>query len=80
MNPPVSIPSMKGHRAAVPMGPRKTWAAVLNTEDLVIEQDPHRATAMAYIDGMRFMSSILPWRSCGPSWEGADGVGCQRGR
>jgi hypothetical protein len=23
------------------------------------------------VDGFRFMSSVLPWRSCGPSWAGS---------
>ena len=70
VHPKVVIPSMKGHRTADLMGRGKTWAAVFSSEDPVIEHDPHRATAMAYIDGIRFMSSVLPWRSCGPSWEG----------
>jgi hypothetical protein len=26
---------------------------------------------MAHCDGLRFMSSVLPWRSCGAAWEGA---------
>lgn len=32
--------------------------------------DPHLATACAVVGGIRFVSSVLPWRSCGASWPG----------
>lgn len=70
VHPEVAIPGMKGHRTADLMNPRKTWAAIFSTDDTAIEPDPHRATVMACIDGFRVMSSVLPWRSCGLSWEG----------
>jgi hypothetical protein len=66
-----SIPGMQVHRTAELMGPRKTWAAIFSTSDLEPQPDPHRATALAHVDGLRLMSSVLPWRSCGPSWPGS---------
>jgi endonuclease/exonuclease/phosphatase family metal-dependent hydrolase len=66
----VAIPGMKGHRTNALMSPPKAWAAIFSKGDATIDPDPHRATAVARIDGFRFMSSVLPWRSCGPSWEG----------
>jgi hypothetical protein len=66
-----SIPDMQIHRTAELMGPRKTWAAILSTAAADPQPDPHRATALAHIDGHRFMSSVLPWRTCGPSWPGS---------
>jgi hypothetical protein len=67
----ISIPGMQVHRTAELMGPRKTWAAIFSTADVDPKPDPHRATALAHIDGHRFMSSVLPWRTCGPSWPGS---------
>jgi hypothetical protein len=67
----ISIPGMQVHRTAELMGPRKTWAAIFSTADVDPQPDPHRATALAHIDGNRFMSSVLPWRTCGPSWPGS---------
>ena len=67
----VAIPGMQGHRTADFMDPGRSWAAILSTLDATLQPDPHPATAMVDIEGFRFMSSVLPWRSCGPSWEGA---------
>jgi hypothetical protein len=65
------ISGMQVHRTAELMGPRKTWAAIFSTADVDPQPDPHRATALVHIDGHRFMSSVLPWRTCGPSWPGS---------
>ena len=65
-----SIPGMAAHRTTQAMGPRKTWAGIFSRADTISEPDPHPATAMALCDGLRLMSSVLPWRSCGASWEG----------
>lgn len=67
-----SIPGMQVHRTAELMGPHKSWAAIFSIADATAAPDPHRATATAHIDGFRFMSSVLPWRTCGPSWPGAN--------
>lgn len=66
-----SIPGMTAHRTAQAMGPRKTWAGIFSSVDVVPEPDPHPATAMVLCDGLRLVSSVLPWRSCGASWEGS---------
>lgn len=66
-----SIPGMTAHRTDALMGPRKNWAAIFSVLDAAAERDPHPATAMVRIDGSRILSSVLPWRSCGSSWEGS---------
>lgn len=66
-----SVPGMVAHRTEQPMGPRKTWASIFSVVDNIPRPDPHRATAMADCGGLRFMSSVLPWRSCGAEWEGS---------
>ncbi|MEP7092361.1 MAG: hypothetical protein ABI776_19830 [Nocardioidaceae bacterium] len=52
------------------MGPSKSWAGILSRDRAAAQPDPHPATAMVHMDGFRFMSSVLPWRSCGPAWQG----------
>jgi hypothetical protein len=66
-----AIPGMQVHRTAELMGPRKTWAAIVSTVAADPQPDPHHATALAHVEGLRIMSSVLPWRSCGPSWPGS---------
>jgi hypothetical protein len=66
-----AVPGMHVHRTAELMGHRKAWAAIFSTVDIDPQPDPHRATALAQIDGLRLMSSVLPWRTCGPSWPGS---------
>lgn len=65
------IPGMTAHCTSDPMGPRKTWAGILSKTQLDGRPHPQRATALAHIGGTRFLSSVLPWRSCGPSWAGS---------
>lgn len=62
---------MAAHRTRQAMGPGKTWAGILTSLEIITHPDPRRATAMAYCGGFPVMSSVLPWRSCGASWEGA---------
>lgn len=66
-----SVPGMTAHRTQAAMGPRKDWAGVFSNLDISGELDPHWATAMAQVDGLRVLSSVLPWRSCGATWQGA---------
>ena len=66
-----SVPGMVAHCTAQSMGPRKTWAGIFSIFDIIPRPDPHPATAMAHCDGLRFMSSVLPWRSCGTAWKGS---------
>ncbi len=65
-----AIAGMHAHRTAELMGPAKSWAAIFSTGAGIAQSDPHRATALADVDGVGFMSSVLPWRACGPSWPG----------
>src|SRR4051794_3964294 len=54
------------------MQPGRRWAAVAAKAPLRPLRDPHGATALAEIDGLRVASSILPWRNGGgaPPWAG----------
>ncbi len=60
------------HRSASPMRPWKSWAAVASRRSLCALADPHPASAAAVVDGVTFVSSILPWKGCGGSapWVG----------
>ncbi|WP_180936022.1 hypothetical protein [Nocardioides ungokensis] len=64
-----SITGMTAHRTAHAMGPGKTWAGIFSSVGLAPQPDPHPATAMALCDGVRLMSSVLPWRSCSAPWD-----------
>jgi hypothetical protein len=66
-----AVPGMHVHRTAERMGPRKARAAIVSNVAADPQPDPHRATALVNIDGLRLMSSVLPWRTCGPSWTGS---------
>jgi hypothetical protein len=65
------ISGMTAYRTAATMQPHKSWAAVVGRVPPEGRSDPHRATASAVIGDVRFLSSVLPWRSCGASWEGS---------
>ena len=67
-----SIPGMAAHRTAQAMGRGKAWAGIFSFLDVIPLPDPHRATAMAHGDGLRLLSSVLPWRACGASWGGSN--------
>jgi endonuclease/exonuclease/phosphatase family metal-dependent hydrolase len=60
------------HLSCARMAARRAWAAVLSRRPLSPCPDPHPASAMAEVDGIRYCSSILPWRSAGsrPIWPG----------
>lgn len=70
----VTIPGMQIHFTTGEMQPGRRWAAVASTRHMHPLSDPHGATAMAEIAGMRVASSILPWRTCGSGdpWQGGD--------
>jgi endonuclease/exonuclease/phosphatase family metal-dependent hydrolase len=69
----VQLPGVRLHATSALMAPRRRWAAVASRQPLHPLPDPHGASAMAEIDGLRVCSSILPWRSCGtqPPWTGS---------
>lgn len=53
------------HATSTSMAPRRRWAAVGSRRKLRALTDPHGASALAEVDGLRVCSSILPWRTCG---------------
>ena len=61
----LSIPAMALQTTALKMARRRYWAAVASRREMKPLGDPHGASAMAEIGGLRFCSSILPWRSSG---------------
>lgn len=67
----VEISGMTPYRTVATMQPHKAWAAVFSRVPPRKGTDPHRATASALVGEVRFVSSVLPWRSCGASWPGA---------
>lgn len=54
-----------GHHTDGEMSPGRSWSAIFSRRALRALPDPHGASAMAEVDGVRFCSSILPWRSSG---------------
>ena len=65
------ISDMTSYRTVATMQPQKAWAAVFSCVPPSEGRDPHRATASALVGDVRFVSSVLPWRTCGASWPGA---------
>ncbi|EON23408.1 endonuclease/exonuclease/phosphatase [Nocardioides sp. CF8] len=61
----VDLPAHDLHLGCLEMTLKRRWAAVASRLPMRPLPDPHGASAMAEIEGIRFCSSILPWRSCG---------------
>lgn len=70
----VEIPGLNIHLTEGEMQPGRRWAAVAAEAPMQPLPDPHGATALAEIDGLRVASSILPWRNSGGAapWAGPD--------
>lgn len=70
----VELPETNLHIGAGLMAPRRRWAAIATCWPLRALDDPHGASAMAEIAGLRVCSSILPWRGSGDRdpWRGGD--------
>ncbi len=64
------------HLGGQVMAPKRRWAAVASRLPMSPEPDPHGASAMVEIAGLRVCSSILPWQGCGTGdpWVGDTGV------
>jgi hypothetical protein len=58
------------HTTADRMGETTYWAAVLSRHPIEPDADPHFATATSVVADVRFVSSVLPWRSAGERWPG----------
>jgi hypothetical protein len=66
----ISIQGYTQHLSQDSMLKGKRWAGVFSllSLGLVPLEDPHPASAAAVIGNTTFVSSILPWRTCGSSW------------
>lgn len=67
------VAGMRGRTTYGLMTPDRFWAGVFTAGPHLGYPDPHGAAAMAVVDGVTMVSSVLPWRSCGsgPPWAGA---------
>lgn len=61
----VELPGYDLHLGGLSMMPKRRWAAVASRLPMRPMPDPHGASAMAELEGLRVCSTILPWRSCG---------------
>lgn len=61
----LAVPGYDLHLGRQLMAPKRRWAAVASRLPGSPEPDPHGASAMVALEGLRVCSSILPWRSCG---------------
>jgi hypothetical protein len=59
------VPGMQGRTSYGLMAPDRFWAGVFTAGPHIGYPDPHGAAAMAVVDGVTCVSSVLPWRSCG---------------
>lgn len=59
------LPGYEVHASAASMTPERRWAAIATTRPLAPEPDPHPASVRTRIGSTTFVSSVLPWRSCG---------------
>ena len=67
VHPAVEIRGMSTFSTVAPMGSDKTLVAVFIRLPPDRGSRPHSATACAYVGGVRSLSSVLPWRTRGPS-------------
>ena len=67
------IPGMSLHMTKIQMMPGRRWAAVASRSELAALPGPHGAAAMADVNGLRFCSSVLPWRGFARWWPEVSG-------
>lgn len=67
-----TLPGYSVHLSGSAMAPRRRWAAVASRLPMASAPDPHPASAQAQVGATTYVSSVLPWRSCGsrPPWVG----------
>jgi hypothetical protein len=72
VNERTSLPGYALHTTQSCMAPRRRWAAIASRLPMASSSDPHPASAAAQIGATTYVSSILPWKSCGsrPPWVG----------
>jgi len=66
------VPGMRGRTSYSLMTPDRFWSGVFTAGPHIGYPDPHGAATMAVLDGVTYVSSVLPWRNCrsGPPWVG----------
>lgn len=62
------LPGFELHSTKLLMAPRRRWAAVASRLPMIMQPDPHPASARAHIGGTTYVSSVLPWKGCGSDW------------
>ena len=68
-----SLPGYAVSPSQALMARRRRWAAVASRLPMASCPDPHPASAQAQVGATTYVSSVLPWRSCGSRhpWVGA---------
>lgn len=66
------LPGHTLHLSQSRMAPQRRWAGIASRLPMAATPDPHPASAQAQVGGSTYVSSVLPWRSCGsaPPWVG----------
>lgn len=72
VNERTSLPGYAVHLSQSLMAPRRRWAGIASRLLMASAPDPHPASAQVRVGATTYVSSILPWRSCGsgPPWNG----------
>lgn len=72
VNERTTLPGYTVHLSGSVMAPRRRWAAIASRLPMASSPDPHPASAQAQVGATTYVSSVLPWRSCGsrPPWAG----------
>ena len=65
VNERVELPGMRRHIGQEHMAARRHWAAIFSHHHFEPLEDPHPASASVHLGDTTFVSSVLPWRSCG---------------
>ena len=72
VNERTRLPGYAVHLSSSLMAPRRRWAAIASRLPMASRPDPHPASVRAQIGATTYVSSVLPWRTCGarPPWFG----------
>jgi hypothetical protein len=73
VNERTTLPGYAVSPSQASMAWRRRWAAVASRLPMASSPDPHPASAQAQVGATTYVSSVLPWRSCGAGhpWVGA---------
>jgi endonuclease/exonuclease/phosphatase family metal-dependent hydrolase len=72
VNERTALPGYALHLSQSSMAARRRWAGIASRLPMASSPDPHPASAQVQIGTTTYVSSILPWRTCGsrPPWVG----------